>query len=135
MIVLISVDKDYNNYSEFADILQEIQKKLEFREFCCLDNDLCDRYHTEHRPALQKFKIDWGNLSGAKRGDIKTNKWGKEYNSKAPAVAAEKICKYATHIIEFGKGDYSISQASKDFNLTKIEVSGRSNSVSKRYNF
>lgn len=135
MIVLISIDKDYNNYSEFSETLQQIEKKSDFREFCCISNSLCDRYHTEYRSAIQKFKIEWDNLSCVSKSDIKTNKWGAPYNSRAPAIASEKICKYATHIIEFGKGDYSISQALKNFNLTKIETDRQSNHVSKRYNF
>lgn len=135
MIVLISIDKDYNNYSEFSETLQSIQNRQDFSEFCCIENSMCDRYREEYKAPMEKFKINWGDLSGLKRSDIKSNKWGKEYNSRAPAIAAEKVCAYATHIIEFGKGDYSISQALKDFNLIKITAQKQIGSTSKRYNF
>jgi hypothetical protein len=135
MIVLISVDKDYNNYSEFSDLLQQIEKKSNFREFCCISGQLCDRYHTEYRSPFQKIRIEWDDIIGINKADIKTNKWGKEYNSRAPSIAAEKACAYSTHIIEFGKGDYSISQASKNFTLEKINTDSRVESPSKRYNF
>lgn len=139
MIVLISIDRSYDNYTEFSNILQEIEKRDQFKEFCCVKNELVERYRSEYHSPVNIININWSDFSSiSSKADIKQNKSGKNYNALAPMIAAKNACKYSTHYVEFGKGDYSISQLVKnggEFDLTKIESSKKNLTESKKYNF
>ena len=139
MIVLISIDRDYDNYTEFCKVLQEVQRCSEFREFCCIKHDLIERYRAEYNCPVNIIQINWSDFSQiSSKSDIKQNKFGKNYNSLAPTIAAKLACSYSTHYVSFGKGDYSISQLLKegsDFDLIKFDLSSTVFTESKKYNF
>ena len=133
MIVIVSIDKEFDNYTELASCLNQIASSENFREFSSLDHPLLQRYLKEFNKPIQFFKIEWGNIKGAP--NVKTNKFGKPYDADAPIAAAKKILDYSSHCVEFGKGNYNISQCLKDKDITMINLPKEVKNANKRYRF
>ena len=134
MIVAISIDREFDNYTEFYTSLIDIASTTGFREFCGLDSVLLSRFATESKKPVQSFKIDWGVSKSTPEEFIKMNKNNKPYNSQGPAEAAKKVVVYATHVVEFGKGDFNINKLAKN-NLQTVRADAKVTSAAKRYKF
>ena len=134
MIIAISLDREFDNYNELYTSLVDLANNSKFREFCGLECPILTRFLTESKKPTQLFKIDWGVTPSTPKEFIKLNKGNKPYNSQAPTLAAKKVVSYATHIVEFGKGDYNISKLGKD-SLEIIRPDKKTVAATKRYKF
>lgn len=131
IILCVSIDSTFDDYGYLCDKLNSIQ----FNKLTCTTNKLVSRYAKEFNKPLQEFQINWGDLT-APNAIIKKNKFGKPYNYNAPADAASKVVAYATHVINFGKGEYNISKLASG-NLVEIvvEEQKQETNTKKRYQF
>ena len=96
MIVAISIDREFDNYTEFYTSLVDISTASGFKEFCGLESPILSRFITEAKKPVQTFKIDWGVSKSTPQEFVKMNKNNKPYNSQAPFDAAKKVVAYAT---------------------------------------
>lgn len=134
MIIAVSLDREFDNYTELYTSLLDLSSNSKFREFCGLESALLSRFQLESKKPTQLFKIDWGVSPSTPKEFIKLNKGNKPYNSQAPALAAKKLVTYATHMVEFGKGDYNISKLGKE-SLEIIRPDKKTVAATKRYKF
>jgi len=128
MIVLISIDREFDNQEELQLTLDEIKKDPNFVKFISVDHKAV----LGHK-LVEITPIAWGDLDDDEQF-IKKNKFGKKYNSRAPELAAKKVVALATHIVEFGKGDYNINKLAKGV-LTPVKINKQVTSSAKRYKF
>lgn len=124
MKLAVSIDKNFSNYKE----LRETLSKIPFTELVGFSHPLLETFSKEENKPLQKFDIDWNNIEGA--ANVKQSAYGKKYNADAPAEAANKVVKYATHLIIFGHGDYNITKLGQSAGLEEVAVEKK-----KRYKF
>lgn len=73
-----------------------------------------------------KFPAKWDKLDGD-WVEIKVNKWGKKYNSKAGFIRNQQMAEYATHLIAIQtngptNGTQSMIRLGKKYNLIIYEV-------------
>ena len=134
MIIAVSIDREFDNYTELYTSLIDLSSNSKFREFCGLESPILERFQKESKKPTQLFKIDWGVDKSTPKEFVKLNKVNKPYNSQAPALAAKKVVSYATHIVEFGKGDYNISKLGKE-SLETIRPDKKTVAATKRYKF
>jgi hypothetical protein len=134
MIVAISIDREFDNYTEFYTSLIDIASTAGFKEFCGLDSPILSRFITEAKKPTQTFSIDWGVSKSTPQEFVKLNKNNKPYNSQAPFDAAKKVVAYATHVVEFGKGDFNINKLAKN-NLHVVRADAKVSAAAKRYKF
>lgn len=122
MIIAVSIEKGFDDYSEISKLSSIPKSYLQFSEFAALKNPLLENFRKEFGYSIQYFEILWKDILGVPKSLIKENKFGK-YNINAPALAAKNLVNYATHYVEFGRGDYNISQAIKEKpSLVKITL-------------
>lgn len=129
MIIAISLDKEFDNYSEFHGALSSLAANPNFKEFCGLESTLLSRFKSDAHKPIQIFKINWGVDKNTPKDNIKMNKANKPYDSAAPLNAAKRVVEYATHIVEFGKGDYNINK------LARVSPDKKVIALNKKYNF
>lgn len=138
MIIAVSIEKGFDDYSEISKLSNIPKTYLQFSEFAGFKHPLLETFRKEFGYSIQYFEINWKDILGVPKSLIKENKFGK-YNINAPAVAAKNLIDYATHYIEFGRGDYNISQAIKGKpDIIKISFTDSKETDKKgqkRYNF
>ena len=134
MIIAISLDREFDNYSEFFGVLTSLAAEKDFKEFCGVESSILTRFKQETRKPVQSFKINWGVSKDTPKDNIKMNKAGKPYDSAGPLNAAKKVVDYATHVVEFGKGDYTINKLGKD-KLIRVSPDKKVVAINKKYNF
>lgn len=134
MMVSISLDKKFNCYKEFSATLDEIALDPKFQGFVSLEHPLASQYFDKgkHKNKLKVYGINWADINGS--DNIKTNRFGKQYNADAPLIAAKSLVASSTHIIEFGKGDYNINKLAKGV-LEPVKIDKKVIGLEKRYKF
>lgn len=101
MKLFVNLPRNFNDYGHLCSVLND----TEFTELVTVDSKDClvARYAKEYDKAHQPFKIMWNEFGeGSEKAQ---NKWGKDYNKKAPAQATDKALAYSDKVIHIDGGD------------------------------